>query len=162
MTPKTAAKPTITRQMCAALQKDIDAALAPVLAKHGLKMKVNRGRFDDYSVRVSLELELAGAEMERAAAQHNAYLKERFGIQVGDKLSRRDGSKAYTVTGATNYSKKYDLTGTTADGKSWRFSHKGLLRDDGSPVVDAWALPPVDKAREPLPEAPAGTTPAPR
>jgi len=137
----------ISRQTVAALQKDLDAAIKPLLEKYGLKLKSNRGRYDAYSVKVSLELLLDGAEQDRAAAKHDGYLTARFGLKVGDTVVRIDGTKKYTITGATERSEKYDLTGKTDDGKEWRFSHRGLNKADGTLVVDAWAPKPTITSR---------------
>lgn len=136
----------LTRQNVAAIQKEIEVALAPLLTKHGLKQTKNRASYDPFTMAVKLEFVVAGAEMARAGARDNSYLMGRFGLKVGDVVNNMSG-KTYTITGATERSAKYDFLGKTPDGKSWKVSFRGLKKADGSPVVDLWVQAAIPEAK---------------
>jgi hypothetical protein len=125
----------ITRQEVAAFQKDLAETLKPLMKKYGVALTKQRASFDATGFSVKVEFIREGAEKERAAAQHDSYLIGRYGIKVGDTLITGRGQK-FVVDGATR-SEKFPLTGTM-NGKGFRFSDKGLKREDGTPVVDKW------------------------
>lgn len=126
---------TLTKQSVAALQKDMDAALKPVMEKYGLKLQKNRGRYDSYSVKISLELVIGGpeAEAELQRARFGFMFKD-YGVDFGTVVTDNKGIE-YTVHG---FKKNGKLEARSKkDGRIWHAEPK-FFRLNGVPLKAEW------------------------
>ena len=115
-----------TKDQAKTVGSDIEAAIAPVLAKHGLALSGQSGSYGD-ALRVTIEMRPAGQEEGEAAFGRYAPL---YGIPA-EKLGAefRSGSKTYRLTGINPRATSMPMLARgVADGKTYKFTVDAVKR----------------------------------
>ncbi len=126
---------SITRQQVADIQKEVAAAIAPILAKHGLAIKKNTARYDSFSCKVALEMAVTGpqAEAEAQRMRFGSLFKD-YGVDFDTKVTDAKGV-TYTVYGFKRNGKLEARS--MKDGKIWHAEPK-FFRLNGVPLKAQW------------------------
>lgn len=106
---------SVSRTECKAITADIEAAVAAVLAKHGLKSENMRATYgESYSVKITAAPTDAPSTFARYAVM--------FDLDPAlDGKSFFYGNESYTITGIAPKSWKRPVLATRRDGKVFKF-----------------------------------------
>jgi hypothetical protein len=110
----------IERKTCTLLRPEVEAALAELAEKYGLKIHAGNASFNDSAVTFKLELALQGYDRDKdefmSVCQFYDLKPEDYGREF------RSRGQTYRLVGINSRSPKYCFMGERADGKRFKFT----------------------------------------
>jgi hypothetical protein len=121
---------TISRQNLEILRVAIDAAVKAVGEKHGVDIKVGKGKYSNAATgTLSIEISTINADgtVETREAQDFRMLANLYGFEpddLGRTFTSPSDGKTYTITGLRARAAKMPIIGVDQNGKAFVFSER--------------------------------------
>lgn len=130
---------TISKDFLRLLRVDIDAALAAVGAKHGLKMNAGTCRFTETTATFKLEVATIGENGEVASKEHDALISLRIALGLTEANMNqvfKIGTASFTLHGYDSKKRsKPFLIKRLDNGKNYVIDSATLAKALGNPEV---------------------------